>query len=514
MKILTGNGIREADRITALKRGIDGLQLMEEASRGLAAAIARIVRPEATAGMPLRFLIGKGNNGGDGLAVARILSGGGYRCEVVLTSSETSLTEEAAANLRRLPAEVAVLHARDVMERDGAIACRRQTVVDAVLGTGVRGSVREPLAGMIRSLNASGAYVISVDIPSGLPTEPPEEVPSWPALTECVVRADVTLCVGFPKLSLLLPETGNCGGRIVTVPLDLDPDYIVSAGSPYSYEEEQDIRSILFPRAKFVHKGDYGHALLVCGSQGMPGAAVLAASGALRSGCGLVTVHLPGSERLALHCNCPSAMVDSDPEGYFSALLPDVGKFSSVGCGCGLGMRAETVRALGCLLESFRRPMVLDADALNIIAARPEMMSLVPPGSVLTPHPGELRRLIGEWKGPYDRFRKVSELAGRLDSCVLVKGAHTAVVSPDGHIAFNSTGNPGMAKGGSGDVLAGLLTGLLASGYASYDAARLGVWLHGRAGDAAAERYGLNAMCSKDIADFLPDAFMSIEKTR
>lgn len=346
MKILIGNAIREADSITAQKRGITGLELMEEASCGLAAAMARIVPREATDGMPLRFLIGKGNNGGDGLAVARLLSGRGYRCEVVLTSSETSLTEEAAANLRRLPAEVDVLYVQDVMDREGSVACRMRTVVDAILGTGVKGAVREPLAGIIRSLNASGAEVISLDIPSGLPTEPPGQVASLPALAECVVRADVTLCVGFPKLSLLLPETGDCGGRIVTVPLDLDTDYVVSDSSPYSYTEEQDVRSILFPRAKFAHKGDFGHALLVCGSEGMPGAAVLAASGALRSGCGLVTVHLPGSERLALHCNCPSAMVDSDAEGYFSTLPSNMGRFSSVGCGCGLGMRTGTVRAL------------------------------------------------------------------------------------------------------------------------------------------------------------------------
>ena len=238
---------------------------------------------------------------------------------------------------------------------------------------------------------------------------------------------------------------------------------------------------MLRPRREDAHKGDFGHALLVCGSQGMAGAAVLAAMGALRSGCGLVTVHLPESERTVIHCTCPSAMVDCDPHGYFSALPSNMERYTAVGCGCGLGRHPETEAALRSLLRTWRRPMVLDADALNIIAAGPDLLGLVPEGSILTPH------------------------------CVVVKGPHSAVISPEGQAAFNTTGNPGMATGGSGDVLTGLLTGLLASGYGAFEAARLGVWLHGRAGDLAASRYGQNGMNSSDIADCLGEAFLAVE---
>ena len=273
----------------------------------------------------------------------------------------------------------------------------------------------------------------------------------------------------------------------------------------------EDARRILRPRREDAHKGDLGHALLVCGSYGMAGAAVLATMGALRSGCGLVTVHLPESERMAIHVTSPSAMVDSDPGAYFSALPSNLDKYTAVGCGCGLGRHPETEAALQALLGAWHRPMVLDADALNIIAVRPELFESVPDGSILTPHLGELRRLTGEWTSSADMMEKAFRLACRTRSCVVVKGPHSAVIGPDGRVSCNSTGNPGMATGGSGDVLTGLLTGLLASGYPAFDAARLGVWLHGRAGDIAALHYGQNGMNSRDIAGCLGEVFLSLE---
>lgn len=277
--------------------------------------------------------------------------------------------------------------------------------------------------------------------------------------------------------------------------------------------EKEEARRILRPRREDAHKGDFGHALLVCGSCGMAGAAVLATMGALRSGCGLVTVHLPESERMAIHVTSPSAMVDSDPGAYFSALPSNLDKYTAVGCGCGLGRHPETEAALQALLGAWHRPMVLDADALNIIAVRPELFESVPDGSILTPHLGELRRMTGEWTSSADMMEKAFRLACRTRSCVVVKGPHSAVIGPDGRVSCNSTGNPGMATGGSGDVLTGLLTGLLASGYPAFDAARLGVWLHGRAGDIAALHYGQNGMNSRDIAGCLGEAFLSLEKS-
>ena len=250
----------------------------------------------------------------------------------------------------------------------------------------------------------------------------------------------------------------------------------------------EDVRRMLRPRREDAHKGDFGHALLVCGSRGMAGAAVLAAMGVLRSGCGLVTVHLPESERTVIHCTCPSAMVDCDPQGHFSALPSNMERYTAVGCGCGLGRHPETEAALRSLLRAWQRPMVLDADALNIIAAGPDLLGLVPEGSILTPHLGELHRLVGKWATAEERLAKAADLAVRTRSCVVVKGPHSAVISPEGQAAFNTTG-----------------------GYGAFEAARLGVWLHGRAGDLAASRYGQNGMNSSDIADCLGEAFLAVE---
>ena len=507
MRILTGKHIQEADRLTAERRHITGLELMEEASLALAGAVSRIVSPEQTEAMPLLFLTGKGNNGGDALAVARILHQTGYRCEVLLTAASEDMSPDAAANLRRLPAGIPRRSIGPASELEACLH-KGQWVVDALLGSGVRGAVKEPVAALIRCLNASGARVIAIDMPSGLPTEPPQDG-SEISRTD-IVEAEATLTVGFPKLSLLLPETGGSAGKVIVTALGLDQDYIESTGTPLYYTQQEDVRRILRPRPQYAHKGDYGHALLVCGSVGMVGAALLSAQGALRSGCGLVTVHLPEKESTALYCTSPSAMIDPDPEPYFSVLPKDMGRYTAVGCGCGLGRNERTATALEALMRS-GLPMVLDADALNIVAGHPELRGVIPAGSVLTPHLGELRRLTGQWSGPYDRLERALLLARETGSCVVVKGAHTAVISPDGDMAFNSTGNPGMAKGGSGDVLTGLLAGLLASGYNAYDAARLGVWLHGKAGDIAASMHGLNGMNSQDIALALGKAFLSLE---
>jgi NAD(P)H-hydrate epimerase len=267
---------------------------------------------------------------------------------------------------------------------------------------------------------------------------------------------------------------------------------------------------LLLPRAKFANKGTYGHALLVCGSRGMMGAAVLATGGALRSGCGLVTTHVPDGERSVLYCTCPSAILSLDPGECFTTLPADLARYSAIGTGCGLGQNEATVAALAGLLESCSKPMVLDADALNILAAHPHLQAFVPAGSILTPHPGELKHLVGEWADDMDKIARVREFAASCRAIVVVKGAHTMICAPSGECYFNPTGTPAMAKGGSGDVLTGLLTGLLARGYEPLHAALLGVYLHGRAGELAAQTTGEEALCSSDIIDHIGDAFRSL----
>lgn len=300
----------------------------------------------------------------------------------------------------------------------------------------------------------------------------------------------------------------------IFMPPGVSDEYVDSTGLSFGYVMEDDISGIVKPRAENAHKGTYGHALLVCGSYGMIGAAVLATSAALRSGCGLVTVHIPAEERFPVAANCPSALFSLDTAQHFTTLPSDMSKYTVVGVGCGLGQHQQTVAALGELLKwasDNGRPVVLDADALNILAANREMLKLVPSHSILTPHLGELKRLVGEWSDAEDMYSKANNLAKQLHSIVVVKGPNTAICNEGADIVFNSTGNAGMAKGGSGDVLTGFITGLLARGYAPADAAVLGVYIHGMAGDKAADYFGQEGMNSADIVDFLAEALKELE---
>ncbi len=494
MKILTGKQIREADRYTIEHEPVDSLALMERASEAIARWIEVDVGPEH----PLVFFIGKGNNGGDGLAVARMLHRAGYACSVRMLFGKDVLSEECRCNLERLPEGVErVPPGAFPPLADGAV------VVDAMLGTGVRGDLSEPVLRAVRTINASGCRVISIDLPSGMLSE-------FGNAGRETVRASVTLTLEFPKLALLLPEGGEAAGRLVVLPIGLSEEYKRRAASPYRYADEALVRPLVRPRARYAHKGTYGHALLVCGSKGMAGAAVLAAGAALRSGCGLVSVRIPESERFAVHASCPSAIVSPDPESVFSALPADTEPYRAVGVGCGVGRSPLSARALGDLLRC-GKPAVLDADALNMLASDPGLREAVPAGSILTPHPGELRRLIGPWADDGEKIGRVKRLAAELASVVVVKGAHTMICTPQGDLCFNASGNPGMAKGGSGDVLTGYLAGLLARGYDPLSAALLGVYVHGRAGDLAAERYGEEGMNASDLVEFLGEAFAGIE---
>lgn len=497
MKILIGEEIKGADRATIEREPVESIALMERAAE----LIAQWVCNNVEQGTPLLFFIGKGNNGGDGLAAARMLSTVGYGCTVVVPFVAEALSDECRYNLEKLPS--AVIRLNSVSE----VALFEDTViVDALLGTGLESEPREPICSLIELINSVDNRIISVDVPSGMKTEF-ENDPSK------IVAAQTTLTIEQPKLAMLLPEAGECAGRIEVLTIDLDAQYIDEARSPFYYSTESDIAPLILPRNKFAHKGEYGHALLICGSTGMIGAAVLATSGALRSGCGLVTAHVPKEERLPIQANCPSAMLSLDANDCFSGLPDNMVKYNAIAVGCGLGRSDETKLALIQLLKacSDAQHIVYDADALNIIAEHPELMSLIRPGSVLTPHVGELRRIVGEWGDEMQKIELVRDLAIGLQSVIILKGAHTMVCAPDGRCFFNSSGCSGMAKGGSGDLLTGFIAGLISRGYEPIDAARLGVFVHGKAGEKAAEYYGNESMNSSDIIDFLAEALSELQ---
>lgn len=493
MKIFTGDQISQADRYTIEHEPIRSINLMERAAEVISQWICNNI-PQET---PLVFFIGKGGNGGDGLAVARILYNVGFDCTVCLIADKTVMSEDCRYNLGRLPRGLSVKILDDLVIAENTV------IIDALLGSGLKGTVKEPVKGAIESINALGCRVISIDLPSGMFTE-------GSSAENVVVHAETTLAIQFPKLSMLLPDSGEAAGRVVVLNIGLSEDYLYQMPSAYYYVDADLAAKIVKPRAKFAHKGTYGHALLICGSEGMTGAAVLATGAALRSGCGIVTTHVPVNERSVIHTTNPSAIVDCDPERVFSQLPANIEPYSAIGVGCGIGGAQVTVSALEELLN-LGKQLVIDADAINIIAANPKMIPMLPAGSVLTPHIGELRRMIGEWSDDTLRNEKVAAFAKRTSCIVVVKGAHTMICLPDGRCYFNSTGSSAMAKGGSGDVLAGYITGLIARGYTAEEAAILGVYVHGAAGDKAAEYFGAEGMNSGDIIDFLGETMAEIK---
>ncbi len=492
MKILTGKEIQIADCKTIERQDIESLELMERASESISQWICNNVEQDKD----LLFFVGKGNNGGDGLAIARMLSNVGYRCGVYIYASSSDSSDEFKVNLERLPESVNIIADDELDINEDSV------IIDTLLGSGLKGEIREQMLEIINLINSLECRVISIDLPSGMKCESPND-------EDKIIHAETTLTLEFPKLSMLLPEAGECCGKIEVIPIELDAEYIESSNSPYQYVTADDIASIVMPRRKFGYKNQFGHTLLICGSVGMSGAAILATSAALRSGCGLVTTHIPAEERFALHASCPPAIASLDSAQCFSTLPSDIDKYNSIVVGCGLGVNEQTVQALTELLKSYNKPMVIDADAINIIASNQELLTLIPENSILTPHLGELKRLQA-WSSEEDKLTKIKALAKKIKCYIIVKGAHSAIYTPEGSVLFNSSGCSGMAKAGCGDILAGLLGGLIARGYNSLHSAMLGVYIHGVAGEKAQDYYGAESMNSSDIIDFLAEAMVEL----
>jgi NAD(P)H-hydrate epimerase len=377
-------------------------------------------------------------------------------------------------------------------------------LIDAVFGSGLSRPVEGLYADVIRRINEANAIRIAVDIPSGLRADAPSQGE--------VVKARYTVSFQLPKLGFLFPNNALFVGEWCLVDIGLGKEFLKKERVAHFYLTPKDIRKRLKTRSQFDHKGTYGHALLVAGSLGKIGAAVLASRATLRAGVGLLTVHIPTCGYVVLQGSVPEAMVTQDVSADHITSVASPEKYTTIGIGPGLGQAQPTVAAVGRLLRQFSKPMVIDADALNILAAHSELLQTVPPGSILTPHPREFERLVGSWKDDFQRLELQKRLAERLKCVVVLKGAHTSIAAPDRTVYFNATGNPGMATGGTGDVLTGLLTGLLAQGYEPVDAAILGVYLHGLAGDLAARELGQESLIASDLVDTFPAAFRHIRQ--
>lgn len=499
MKILFSPQIREADQYTIRQEPVVSIELMERAATAFVQWFEWRFQDTS---QEVAIACGTGNNGGDGLAIARLLYHRFYPVSVFLMQIGETLSPDCQINLEQLPPREAV-PVTVVADGDSLPTLPEKAIlVDALFGSGLNRPVEGYWAACIEALSRHPGVKVSVDLPSGLFADTHS--------SGTVFRADFTCSFELPKLAFFMPENGPFTGEWEIVPIGLSPSFIDQAETPYGYTRKEDVQPLLRHRNRFAHKGHFGHALLVCGSYGMIGAAILSSRACLRSGVGLLTVHTPRCGYSILQSTVPEAMANPDRHELHWTESPSLQGYAAIGVGCGIGKQPATLEALRDLLKQARQPLVLDADALNLLAAS-DLLSLIPKGSILTPHPKEFERLFGPSSNDFERLALLREKAKALGCVLVLKGAFTAVGSPEGAIWFNGSGNPGMATAGSGDVLTGILTGLLAQGYAPWDAARLGVFLHGLAGDLAAERLGHDALLAGDLVDCLGHAFQYLK---
>ncbi|MFO7978379.1 MAG: NAD(P)H-hydrate dehydratase [Bacteroidales bacterium] len=499
-KILNAEQIREIDAFTIEREPVKSIDLMERAARRCFDFIKQRLKSQ----QPVQVFCGPGNNGGDGLAIARMLGGTGHQTQVFVLqmgspSADFQVNEKRLQNVRN--ATITYLADEDPLPAIDA----DDLVIDAIFGSGLSRPVEGLPLKVIQHINESGAVVVAIDFPSGLFCEDNQN-----NNPRNIIHADYTLTFQVPKLSFMFPENEAFIGAWHLLDIRLHPIALMQAPTPYLMLEAYDISSFYKPRRKFSHKGHFGHALLMASSMGKTGAAVLAARAALRTGAGLLTVYAPKCAHHILQTALPEAMYIPDEDENMVTAAPDVSRYNAMAAGPGLGTDPQTQKALKLFIQQSSVPLVLDADALNILAENKTWLAFLPPSSILTPHPGEFTRLVGKAADGHQRLQMAREFAFRYQVVMVLKGAYTVVVSPSGNCFFNPTGNPGMATGGSGDVLTGMILGWLAQGYSPLESAMAAVYTHGLAGDLAAGRRGFEGLIAGDIVDQIPKA---IKKT-
>lgn len=500
MKVFRTSQIRALDAYTIEHEPISSFGLMKRASTVLFNELLQFLERDAR----VCIVAGPGNNGGDALVVARLLRMVGFRLEVFLVSGSGACSSDCREAMREYELSGGEVRLVGDASLDTFSVKGFDYVVDGLFGSGLNRPLEGLYAEVVRRVNASGARVVSIDIPSGLFGEDNRQ--NTPGT---VIRAERTFTFQFPKLAFMLYENAPFVGEAKVLDIQLHPEGMREMPSDYHLFGKGDAVGMLHKRGEFSHKGTFGHALLVAGSYGMAGAALLGAKAALRSGCGLLTVHLPSRCCDALQVSVPEAVVSLDSDGVSFSELPDLSRYDAVGVGPGLGKKDQTRAALSHLLGRVAVPLVVDADALNIIAEE-GWLSRLPENTIITPHPKEFDRLMGASHSGYERLEKQLALSRERGVIVVLKGANTSVSLPDGRCFFNTTGNPGMATAGSGDVLTGIVLSLLAQKYTAEEAALLGVFVHGLSGDLASESFGQEGLMAGDLADFVGRAIMSL----
>ena len=502
MKIFTSAQIRELDKYTIENEPVKSIDLMERAAK----ALTRAITDEWSAATPVVVFAGPGNNGGDALAVARMLIEQNYSVTAYLFNISGKLSDDCKTNRQRLADKrgKALIEVKDEFEpprlEEGML------IVDGLFGSGLNKPLAGGFASLVKYINASPAQVVSIDIPSGLMTED-----NTYNIRANIIRANLTLTLQQTKLSFLFPENQQFVGRLKVLDIRLSKEGIENTEAYYTLVEENDIRPLLRERNPYAHKGNMGNALIIAGSYGMAGAAVLATKACLRTGAGKVTTHTPKQNCVIMQVSVPEAVIQLDRDETIFSEAVDAEDYDALAIGPGIGTSEQTAIAVISQLRRSQCPAVVDADAINILGNHRAWIQQLPKGIIMTPHPKEFERLEGHSADSYEQLTKACGLAERLQAFIIVKGHHSALCMPDGHVVFNSTGNAGMATAGSGDVLTGIITGLLARGYKQREACLIGMYLHGLAGDIAARELGEESLIASDIIQYLPQAFRRLK---
>jgi ADP-dependent NAD(P)H-hydrate dehydratase / NAD(P)H-hydrate epimerase len=488
MLILSARQIRDWDLYTIQNEPIASIDLMEAA----AIRCFQWLHQNNFGLGSFHIFCGKGNNGGDGLAVARMLCVAGAKVAVYVLEPGQAGTDDFQINLARLHDTNAAIHYVQKPENFPVISTG-DTVIDALFGTGLNRKLEGVTALLVDYINSFPNPVIAIDLPSGMLAD--DSSMGFP-----VVKATHTLSFQCLKLAFMMAENEAYTGQVHVLDIGLLRNYMSKLTYQAMLVEADTIKAMYQPRQRFSHKGSFGHAALIAGSYGFMGAATLAANACLRSGAGKLTVHVPACGYEIMQLAVPEAMTRVEEGTKYIKSINDFEKYSSIGMGPGLGLAAKHKELLEVIFSAYKKPMVIDADSLNVL-------SKIHPFSVLTPHPAEFDRMFGKSENDFARMRMALQKAKELQLIIILKGHRTFIAQPGGNSFFNSTGNPGMATGGSGDVLTGILTGLLARGYPPEQTALMGVYLHGLAGDYAAAALTEEAMLASDITRYLSSAF-------
>lgn len=495
-QILSIQQIKDWDAYTILHEPIASIDLMERAAN----KVLQIINCDFNFS-EFDIYCGQGNNGGDGLVLARLLAAQHKKVKVFIVKEKEHGSADFEVNFNRLKTiervEIHIINGTHDYVEPNPDVC----LIDAILGTGIKGASKGLTKDTINFINSLTNTKIAIDVPSGLACDEPQ----W--LNSSVVEASFTFTFQSMKLAFLFAENNRYCGKVKVLDIGLKKEFLNEKKSNYFIPSINDFSGLLPNRNTFAHKGNFGHALLLCGSSGKFGAALLSAKACLKSGVGLITLHSGKRLETSLNAVLPSAMFDGDENDEIITQLPKIDRFSSIAIGCGIGMAASTASVLKLLIQQCKVPLVLDADALNILAENKTWLSFLPSGTILTPHPKEFERLFGKWNNSFERLQLQKDFSKKYNCYIVLKGAYTCISTPSGNCYFNTTGNAGMAKGGSGDALTGVITALLSQGLGKAEACIVGVFVHGLAGDLAKSLYGEISMLPEDLIDNLGNAF-------